>query len=491
MPNKSKPNQKPKAKHAKPAGMKTGAIRTERVPAAIGVKVTIGAPKITHHADGMITVSHREFVTDILTDTSNLFAYETFNMNPTDSITFPWLSALAIRYESFRFKKCLVLYEPMSGTSTDGKAIIAVDYDSKDDTTFTTKSQMMNWYRSKSSSFWQKFEHVSLVSDLQRVGPWRFVNESSTLDSVTDRLSSAGNIYVATTSTSAASVVTVGPPPVFTTVPVGELYVDYEIELKTPVLHNPLTIDAPTNSLENGVLTGTTVTGTIPAGAVTDVLQGLKTVLNGQGETSTIAYVDQAIGTGLPAGAKNVGTVWNFQTSGNVVPTNQTLIKFIKNFEGIVELCTNGNGTGALSVPTGPGAPAMALCQPAKNNPRNPNVSASPGVNPVLDYSSGISLGSSTNYTSTFVWNVAMAAGTALAITNASFQFLPTPVAGALYFALRSLRLIRSSVFNGLTRQIGYERKYILNKTSCSRTIYASPDGTLTLDEANALAMAP
>lgn len=192
-------------------------------PAARGAVSRTREPKIFQRGKHTVVV-HEEYLGDVLTDSLNQFAYDLYIGNPGDPVTFPWLAAIARRFESYRFVRHVMRYVGYAGTGTSGEAVLAIDYDAKDPTNDETKTTLLSTGNSVSGSLWDTFEHVSSKTDLQRLGPYRFVFDGA-LTPMVDRTDSYGNIYVATTPSSAPSGTAV-----------GEIWISYEVEFLTPVM---------------------------------------------------------------------------------------------------------------------------------------------------------------------------------------------------------------------------------------------------------------
>lgn len=193
-------------------------------------------PVVKQSGDRII-VTHREFVRDIFSDINNDFAYDVFNISPIDPETFPWLSNLAVNYESFRFRKFDAHYEPTVATNISGKIVLAVDYDSADPTDNETKSTLLQWGSSVDGQVWTPIHHHSSVSDLNKIGPTRFLNPLSSVPFQAGPLSNAGILYVATTSVMPAQLLDFSVPSGgYVSYNLGELWIDYEVELITPQL---------------------------------------------------------------------------------------------------------------------------------------------------------------------------------------------------------------------------------------------------------------
>lgn len=208
-----------------------GRTPARSAPLSRGGKSANRSPSITRSGN-KITVRHCEYVKDVESDLFNEFSYEVFALSPGQSQTFPWLASIAGSYESFVFKKLNAVYKPNCSATTGGKVIFATDYDATDATDNETKSTLLQWEGSVDTQCWEPMTMVMSHANLTRVGPTRFIEppQSGSLD----RLTSAGNLYVATTAISGVMpTATVGQ---FTVSTLGELWLDYEVELITPAL---------------------------------------------------------------------------------------------------------------------------------------------------------------------------------------------------------------------------------------------------------------
>jgi len=437
-----------------------------RAPAARSVTRRNGVPKVQYYPDGTCTVEHREFVQDILTDTANVFAYDTFTLNPSDSLTFPWLAPFATRFESYRFEKLECETLSLVGSEASGRTMLAIDYDSRDSTSFATKTELMNFYRSESAAMWGSCKHVSTREDLTRIGPWRFVNEDALLDDVTDRLNSTGNLFVATTSTNADS--DAGG------LAVAELYISYCIRFRTAVLHSVSGVAGNiVQDTNTTTVTGVTVVGNLPTSSITDVLANAKIFFDLAGRNTSSVVVDTAIGTGVPSGYKgSVPNLYNFVASGLPVPDSQTLMKFVRDYAGQIHIGTSGTNSTVTTV-LGPTNISLSAAAPVRLE--NAKVIAPQQSLALLQAS-----GTGNIFTNDQVWDVVAAAGAAFAATNAAFRYLPSPAVGAVATAARFLRFVRSNfVHTDLN-----DRKYTHVTAGRYSLVYADRRGTMSEAEA-------
>lgn len=217
---------KTSAKAVKPASkmQEKGVVST--APAVVATK-TAGSknPAMKYHQDGSCTVSHAEYVVDVTgIDGPPGLIFQ--DVNPQRSAVFTWLSAIATRYEMYRFKRLKFEYRPSCGTSTSGWVILGFDFDSLDPV--PSKVEMLAWKYSSKSAPWQSTS-VDVSND-SRVATFRYCN-STTVTGSDPRLNNLGKLVCLALAPEA------DPSSYF-----GELYVTYEIEFRQPAYKVPATL---------------------------------------------------------------------------------------------------------------------------------------------------------------------------------------------------------------------------------------------------------
>lgn len=272
-------------------------------------------------------VSHDEYVGDVITDTNNEFAYDYYNINPGNSILFPWLSVIASRFESYRFSRFEATYRGMTSTSVGGAVILSVDYDPEEgDTGQQTKQTLLQNEGSLDGTPWTTFTHRSSLSNLRRLGPYRFVQNAD--QETPSRTDSAGVLYVATTP----MVVSPGTD-------IGDLWISYEVEFITPVIVLPVALNAP----QYQHLTGYAVNGTNDALSPLNSLYGTfmpslsenkdyRSVIALLANQSVLGYDASPAINGIP-GFPSI--LWEYG-SGTAVATGQSIIAAASDFVGQV-----------------------------------------------------------------------------------------------------------------------------------------------------------
>lgn len=199
------------------------------MPAAKSAKVS-GAkvPNILNHADGSCTITHSEFVQDVTSGSSGGGSVLYLPVNPQRATVFTWLSAIATRYEMYRFERIKFTYRPSIGTTVSGWVVLGFDFDAYDvpdvqptEELYPSKAEMLAWKYSAKSAVWQEC-HLDLSAD-SRISTYRYCDIGTRGDI---RLDILGNLFVR--SLTAGS-----------TLSCGELFVEYTIRFRQPAYKIP------------------------------------------------------------------------------------------------------------------------------------------------------------------------------------------------------------------------------------------------------------
>jgi len=179
-------------------------------------------------------VRHREYVSDVYGHTD--FTLMAYRINAANSNLFPWLSAVAQGYESYQFRTLKFTYIPACATSEEGTTVFAVDYDPIDDSP-TSKMVLKNMSGAVSDNVYEKLDLVVSGDSSSTLGKRRFTlvddpyNDNSVVypPNGDPKTYDVGYLNVAVTGRSDAAATAL-----------GELYVEYTVELHTPqlIVHN-------------------------------------------------------------------------------------------------------------------------------------------------------------------------------------------------------------------------------------------------------------
>ncbi|AAT00604.1 coat protein [Limonium flower distortion virus] len=127
-------NRNKKSQAIKHIGGMGGAIMA---PVAISRQLRGGRPKFSGKAAGSITVTHREYLTQI-SNTNGTFTVNggvtgnLYQLNPLNGTLFSWLPSIAANFDQYSFDKVSIQYVPMCSTTEVGRVGIYWDKDSTD-----------------------------------------------------------------------------------------------------------------------------------------------------------------------------------------------------------------------------------------------------------------------------------------------------------------------------------------------------------------------
>lgn len=190
-------------------------MRISSAPVATSTQVRMG-----RRANSRTLISEFEFLSSILG--SQTFVTTQYSINPGLFNTFPWLSAIADRFELYTFLSLEFLFVTTSPTSVTGSISMAVDPDVEDPPP-TTKQQMMTFNGSVTDVAWKD---ISIrVPPKSRFAKDLFIRSGS-VSNTDQKTYDLGNFYIATQGQAN------------NTTQVGELYVRYKVALISPQLTN-------------------------------------------------------------------------------------------------------------------------------------------------------------------------------------------------------------------------------------------------------------
>jgi len=192
-------------------------VTVTKAPVAKNVRTKKPGPKIIPVGSDII-VTNKEYIGDV-TSANASFLINSFNVNPGLSGTFPWLSAIANRFESYIFSDLRFIYEPICPTSVPGSVMMAIDYDALDSPP-ANKVSLMSFKGASRTSPWDRTDFNARTIDLRKFGIQRYVRSAAVVGDL--KTYDVGNLVVATQNTPATATT------------LGELYVQYTVRLYTP-----------------------------------------------------------------------------------------------------------------------------------------------------------------------------------------------------------------------------------------------------------------
>lgn len=181
------------------------------------------------NAADSVCIRRTEYIQDIISSpTANTFATTTFNINPGQAATFPYLSNIARSFEEYRIKGMVYHFKSLAGDTAIGAqtglgyVAIATQYDIGD-ATFTNKQALQNYAYAQSGKPTHDMIHGIECKDEINVLDRRFVRAGSVPSGSDPRFYDMGKTTIATSCPG-------------TSVTLGELWVSYDIEFLKPKL---------------------------------------------------------------------------------------------------------------------------------------------------------------------------------------------------------------------------------------------------------------
>lgn len=273
-------------------------------PIARATVVRYNEPRMVSMPKGAIRVRHREYMFTVDGNTSD-FLLESFEpINPGNQTMFAWLSQIATRYESYTFNSLRFIFESLSPSTAKGVIMMAVDFEATDPQP-QNKLALMAYQGAVRSNVWKECSMSATVQNLQKI------KEKFTLDHTPPlgqdlRLYNVGNLVVATGSCADSSSI-------------GEIYVEYDVTLKTPQIES---------GNEATILTFGPSASTVPSATLFSAASNY--VQNPPDATESIFKFGRAAGLGddqisiLKKGAYIVNTM--FQSGGGAATANPVTI---------------------------------------------------------------------------------------------------------------------------------------------------------------------
>lgn len=144
-----------------------------------------------------------------------------FEIQPGSQTTFPWLSSIARRFESYKFNRLSFKYIPDVGTTTDGSIALCPDYDASDDNSQASRATLLTFEDSVRGPLWDVLVCRATPRNLKKRTSYY---TRTTQPSATDiKLYDVGNLWVSLKYQGDLQSC-------------GELWVSYDITLITPQL---------------------------------------------------------------------------------------------------------------------------------------------------------------------------------------------------------------------------------------------------------------
>lgn len=208
---------------SKTKAMKKGASKL-RAPIAMAHRRTTGLPSIDGNPylpGGCVRIRHREYIAEMPGTSDGTFSVQGFSINPGIQATFPWLCSVAQNFEEYVFKKLHFAYETEQSTTAPGSLLMMVDYDAADAQP-TSKTEIMAHRGATRTPIWGDTTFIATASDLFKTRRL-YIRTGSLGPNLDIKTYDVGNFFVACQGTNTAGNL-------------GELYVEYDVELYVPQL---------------------------------------------------------------------------------------------------------------------------------------------------------------------------------------------------------------------------------------------------------------
>lgn len=270
------------------------------LPISMAPRTKIGSPKIQSKDGRMIfTVTHKEFITTVSTSVAWAVSLR-YRLNPGSSAAFPWLSGVAVNFETYKFRKLVFHYVTRASSTTIGSLLFAPDYDAED-AQYTSETQMANNTNSRECPLWS---NLSIPLSPQRMNAsykQHFVMSDGRFNTTSQdtKTIDVGSFQIGGEAAIAG--------------PHGKLWVEYQVDLMTPQ------VATEASSLQGG---GSIDFNSFNVAAPTAFITAAPTIQN--------------LENVLDSNQNGVGV-------NNTYPTN-VIGTFIKDYQGIISNVFSGSG---------------------------------------------------------------------------------------------------------------------------------------------------
>lgn len=295
-------------------------------PVALGGIARSKTPKFgqSQSTNGVV-IRRREFVGTATNSSFTTFYLSSlssstpgYDLNPLCTSTFPWLSHLAGCYERYRFRALKFDMIPSQATTTAGRYYCAVDYD-YDDAPASSKAELMGNATAAEAPIWQTMTVVCDPASLNRDCPFRYVSCSTRGFDFEPRTTYAGFFMIGFDTPTANCLI--------------DIWVEYEVELVTPVFESSNSIDVP--------ISGHTAITNVTAAAGTDYFGTLTATT--PIKSGLVSRVTAGLGN-VPSMLVPVGGVTKNVTDGLDIA--------LAGFRGVIDIMSDVGVTGATPAAT-------------------------------------------------------------------------------------------------------------------------------------------
>jgi hypothetical protein len=203
------------------------------------------------HNDGQsIVVRHKEYLGEVFSS-EGFVVRQSFELNPGNSSTFPWLSGVASHFQEYKIRGLVFHYVPTSGSAVSstnaalGSVMLQTSYRSNDAIP-PSKVELLNEYCSNESVPSEPFAHPVECDPRENPFNVQYVRSGAVPQGDSKLLYDLGITHLAVSGQQIGGKA------------IGDLWITYEIELKKPILESNVTSQVLSRQIE---YTGGTYSG--------------------------------------------------------------------------------------------------------------------------------------------------------------------------------------------------------------------------------------
>jgi hypothetical protein len=299
-------------------------------PVAVSRSIHSYAPK-ERSQNGRRTIIYKEYVQDI--PGSVAFATTQYPVNPGLNNLFAWLAGQALFYQEYTVKRLRFCYETEKATTLSGKVMFCFLQDSSDPAP-ASKQEMLENQMKAAGAIWQPFCLDVNMKNFPALGRSRFVRSGNLAANLDVKTYDIGQWVIATQGMADTSNA-------------GEIYIEYELELRTPIQSaQQLAVALSALVAGGGAVTNAAFFGTAPVitGGLAVTAAGNTLTFNTVGQFLVSASLagtslntlfnpsfagstsNASLKTGISNAAANVGTQAEFIANVIVTARGQTLV---------------------------------------------------------------------------------------------------------------------------------------------------------------------
>ena len=208
------------------------------LPVATSKTVALGVPRSVNTGSGSTIIKHREYLGAVVGTTTILV--KSYNVNPGLATTFPWLANIANNYEKYKVRKLSAQYVTSSGSTTGGRVGLAFGYNPSEANP-ESKQQFFSIIPNREEAPWEDI-HLSI----QPTNETKYIRIGGVSNGTVNTYD-MGKLLVMTSNNASGAVV-------------GEIFVEYEIELIRPHFGSILSMEGTFLNPSSGFQWGASIT---------------------------------------------------------------------------------------------------------------------------------------------------------------------------------------------------------------------------------------